>query len=311
MSTAIKVGIVTPAFFYVPYWAAADKGWYREAGLDVEVIDLGGIDAVTAELKAGRIHVGVGSPEHVIHDVEAGGELRMVGGNVNRLTHSLIARPGIERLEDLRGRQLGVSALSGGTSSLFVDILERVGLRYPGDYTMVEAGPVIPRHAQLMSGEIDAGMQTDPHNYLAEDAGLSNLGPVSQWIPYFQFTSVNVRQDWAAAHGEALTSFLAASIRGSQWMFSSEEGAAAFARERMGIEDRYARRAWRDHVESDAVPVDLHLDDRSIQTAIAMIRRDRSSVHRIPEHAPSQRYVAGSYLREAQRRLGLPERVLV
>jgi len=34
-------------------------------------------------------------------------------------------------------------------------------------------------------------------------------------------------------------------------------------------------------------------------------------MHRIPEHAPSERYVAGSYLREAQQRLGLPERVLV
>ncbi|MDB5966025.1 MAG: ABC-type nitrate/sulfonate/bicarbonate transport system periplasmic component-like protein, partial [Polaromonas sp.] len=65
----------------------------------------------------------------------------------------------------MRGKTIGVSALSGGTSSLFVDILERAGLHYPGDYTMVEAGPVPPRHEQLMNRIIDAGMQTDPHNY--------------------------------------------------------------------------------------------------------------------------------------------------
>ena len=37
----IRVGIVTPAFFYVPYGAGVDKRWYAETGPDVEVLDLG------------------------------------------------------------------------------------------------------------------------------------------------------------------------------------------------------------------------------------------------------------------------------
>ncbi len=308
MKQKLRVGIVTPAFFYVPFWAACDKGWYAQAGLDVEVIDVGGIDGVTHKLKTGELEIGVGSPEHVIHDVEAGGLLRMVGGNVNRLTHSLIAQPEIKQLSDLRGKVLGVSALSGGTSSLFMDILEKsAGLRYPEDYTMVEAGPVPPRHHKLLRREIDACMQTDPHNYLAEDAGLSNLGAVVDWIPYFQFTSINVHQKWARNHREALITFLEVSIRASQWTFADRVGAVSLAVEKMGIQEDYANRAWEDHADIGALPQDLHLNNKSIQTAIEMMRRDRSAKHTIAAHTPSDKYADASYLREAQQRAGVPE----
>lgn len=308
MAERLQLGIVVPAFFYVPYWAADERGFYRDAGLEVEITSFGGIDAVTKALKDGAIDVGIGSPEHVIHDVEAGGQLRMVGGNVNRLTHDLIAQPEIKRLEDLRGKVIGVSALSGGTSSLFIEILKGVGLNHPGDYEIVEAGVVPPRHDKLMRREIDAGMQTDPHNYIAVDAGLSNLGAVSDWIPYFQFNSVNARLDWAQRNSERLVKFLAASIQASQWMARNEEDAVALAQRRMGVEERYARRAWHDHVEGDALPLDLHLNARSIETVIDMIRKDRSASFRVAEQSTPDRYVDISFLREAQRRAGVPDR---
>ena len=311
MGEQLRLGIVVPAFFYVPYWAGEERGFYRDAGLEVEITSFGGIDSVTKALKDGAIDVGVGSPEHVIHDVEAGGQLRMVGGNVNRLTHDLIAQPEIKRLEDLKGKVIGVSAFSGGTSSLFIEILKGVGLNYPGDYEIVEAGVVPPRHEKLMRREIDAGMQTDPHNYIAVDAGLSNLGAVSDWIPYFQFTSVNVRLDWAQGHADQLVRFLAASIQASQWMAQNEEAAVALAQRRMAVEERYARRAWHDHVDGDALPLDLHLNARSIETAMDMIRKDRGASFRISEQSAPERYVDAGFLREAQRRANVPVRPIV
>lgn len=310
MTEHVHLGIVVPAFFYLPYWAAEQQGFFRESGLEVEITTFGGIDPVTAALQQGAIQVGIGSPEHVIHDVEAGGQLRMVGGNVNRLTHDLIAQPEIKRLEDLRGKTIGVSALSGGTSSLFIEILKGVGL-HPGDYTLVAAGVVPPRHGMLMRREIDAGMQTDPHNYIAVDAGLSNLGPVSQWIPYFQFTSVNIRLDWARQNSDMLIRFLAASIRGSQWLAANEDEAVSLAQERMDVEERYARRAWHDHVDGDTLPLDLHLNARSIETAVAMIRKDRTAAFSIAEDATPEKYIDVDFLREAQKLAGVPERTLV
>jgi len=308
MNTALHVGIVVPAFFYVPYWAAHENGCYQELGLDVKFTVYGGIDPLTKALKTAQVDIGIGSPEHVIHDIEAGGELRMVGGNVNRLTHSLITQPEIKTLKDLRGKTLGVSALSGGTSSLFIDILEREGLRHPEDYTIVEAGVVPPRHERLLDRKIDAAMQTDPHNYMAEDAGFNNLGPVSQWIPYFQFNSVNVRSSWAQANSETLIRFLQGSIQASQWLFENRDASIAIAEKHMKIDRRYLERAWQDHVSGEALPSDLRLERQSIETALEMMRRDRNV--QVSKDSQPEKYVEASYLAEAQRRAGVAERPL-
>ncbi len=305
----LRIGIVVPAFFYVPYWLAQARGWYREFGLDAEVVDVGGITEVTKALKTGDLHVGIGSPEHVIHDVAAGGDLRMFGGNVNRLTHSLIVQPEIERIEDLRGKTIGVSALNAGTSSLFIDLLARHGL-HEGDYKVIGGVVVPPRHEMLLRREIDAGMQTDPHNYMAEDAGLRNLGPVSDWIPHFQFTSVNARQSWVDAHPQEMLGFLRATLRGSALMMKDADAAIEVAAGHQLMDRRYLHRAWEDHV-SGAVPADLHLDRRSIAADVEMMRRDRSSSLAIPADDDVTRYVSLDLLAQAQAAEGIPERTLV
>jgi NitT/TauT family transport system substrate-binding protein len=307
---ALNVGLVVPAFFYVPYWAAHDLDFYREQGLHVKFVVFGGIDPLTKALKDGAIDVGIGSPEHVIHDVEAGGDLCMIAGNVNRLTHSLIAQPEIKRLEDLRGKTIGVSALSAGTSSLFTDILARVGL-HPGDYHVVEAGVVPPRHHRLLERSIDAAMQTDPHNYMAEDAGFTNLGAVSDWIPYFQFTSVNVNRTWATDNNDVLVRFLAASIQGSRWMFENQQGAVEVAARRMEVDHKYLERAWKDHVDGFAVPIDLRLEARSIEIALEMIRRDRTASVQVAGDAGFAKYIDTRFLREAQRLAGVDEVLVI
>ena len=304
----LRVAIVAEAFFYVPYWAAQRQGWYRDRGLDVEIVNLDGIVEVTHALKRGEIQIGIGSPEHVIHDTEAGGDLRMFGGNVNVLTHSLIVQPEIQRIEDLRGKVIGVSALNAGTSSLFIDIMDKHGLK-PGDYTVVAAGTVPPRHDKLLRREIDAAMQTDPHNYMAEDAGLNNLGLVANWIPHFQFTSVNARLSWARDHRDAMVDFLRASLRGSALMFDDPQAAVEIAADHQLMDRKYLRRAWEDHT-TGAVPRDLHLDSRSIRTAMEMMRRDRSRAAPIADDAQPGKYVAAEFLAQAQALEGLPVHVL-
>jgi NitT/TauT family transport system substrate-binding protein len=262
-------------------------------------------------LKEGDVEIGIHSAEHVIHDVEEGGSLRMIAGNGNTLTHYLIAQPEIKTLQDLRGKVIGVSTLSAGTSSLFVDILERAGLNYPGDYTMIESGPVPPRHDQLINWEIDAGMQTDPHNYMAEDLGFSNLGLVSDWIPYFQFVSLNAKLEWAEKNRSQLVAFLSVCIRASRWVFENREESIDIASEKIGIERRYAERAWEDYGSMKAMPLDLHLNAKSIQTCMDMITRDRSGKHAIATTSTPSDYLDTTFLQEAQALAGVPEQLLV
>lgn len=303
----VRFGIVIEAMHHLPIWAAVKNGWFRDRGLDVELSVMHGIDEVTSALKARTIDLCVGSPEHVIEDVEQGGSLRIVGGNVSRPTHYLIVQPEITSLQELAGKVLGVSALTGGTSSLFVDVLGQIGLDQ-SRYKIVATGVVPPRHVKLLSREIDAAMQTDPHNYIAEDAGLGNLGPVSQWIPYVMFSSFNVNLDWSETYGSTLTRTLAATIEASQWLYGQRSAAVDLASAWMGIERRYAERAWDDLVGGECIPSDLHVKRASLQKTLDLMERDRGIAFG-PSVAP-QKYVKLDYLEAAQRSLGLPVRAL-
>ncbi len=311
MSETIRVGLVTDGFFFTPFYAGVDLGFFEQAGLQVENVVLGGIDQVTSALKSGEIQVGVGSPEHVIIDVEGGGDLRMIAGALNKLTHSLIVQPEITSLRDLRGKVLGVSALSAGTSSLFRSILSDVGLNYPGDYEIVEAGAVPPRHEKLLAREIDAAMQTDPHNYLAEDIGLGNLGLLANWIPFFNFTSVHVDRNWASAHEREVIDLLKAVLRTSEWMYENKAAAVDVAAAHMDIERRYIERAWSDYTTLEAVPRDLRLLRPSIQTALDIMREYRSEDSSIDPTSTVERYVDTHYLEQAQREFGIDVAALV
>lgn len=307
----LRVGMVTNGLFDVPYWGALERGWFIEEGLDVEFVVTGGIDTETKALLAGDLQIGIGSTEHVIQSVEEGGPLRIFAGNINKLTHSLIVQPGITCLEELRGRTIGVSALSAGTSSVFLDMLERVGLIYPDDYTIVEVGAVPPRHALLLDGTIDAAMQTDPHNYMAEDAGLGNLGPVTDWVPEFQFASINARHDWATTNAEALRAFLRVALRGSEWMYKDPRGAVEIAHIYMEVPTPYLERAVKDNQELQAIPRDLRVLRAGVNVCLSMMGRDRTHQVVLTEGAAPERYVDQGPLAQAQGDLGLPEAMLV
>lgn len=303
MADKLRVGIVTPAFFYVPFWAGVRGGQYAAQGLEVEVLDMYSINNVTDALLAGKIEIGVGSPEHVIANVEAGGPLRMVAGNVNRPTHHLIAQARFKTREDLRGATIGVSALNAGTSSFFFTMLGKAGLHYPEDYTLVEAGPVPPRHTALQQGTIDAALQTDPHNYMAVDEGFTNLGAAIDDIPYFQFTSINIVQSWAEANHDTLVRFLTATLQTTEAMFADEDGAVAIAMAEMNLPEHYARRAWADHTTGEPVPRDLRVGETSVRMAAEMMRQGRAAA--FEGDIRPDRYVDQNYLAAAQAALGL------
>ncbi|MGE4218869.1 MAG: diguanylate cyclase [Alphaproteobacteria bacterium] len=98
-------------FQFAGYYAAQEKGYFREAGLDVALVEgSGSIDPV-AEVLSGRAEFGVGSSELVIHRSEG----KPVVALAVILQHSpfvLVARqgPDVTSIHDLIGRRVMVES---------------------------------------------------------------------------------------------------------------------------------------------------------------------------------------------------------
>lgn len=287
--TALKVGMVSRTFFYVPFWAAQRQGFFAQEGLRVE----------------GTIFnsVSVATPEGVIQDVETGGQLRIVAGNANKLTHFLIALKKHRRIEDLKGGALGVASVDEGTAFIMHEMMAKHGLKYPGDYTLRAVGGAPARWKALQEGTIDAGLQAIPFNYIAEDAGYPNLGDATAYVPEYQFTTINVRRDWSASHTDALVRFLKALIRGTQWMYANKEAAVGLTAEETRISRPYAERGWQYFTARQILPVDLDVSRRGMEKVIEVMGR-AGSIRVAPDTRP-EKYLDLSFLRQAREAVGL------
>ena len=290
---------VSRNYFNLPIWIAQHQGMLADEGLDVAIELYEGVDEVTNRLRDGRAQIGYGITEHVVLDSEAGGFLEIVGGNVNRLPFSLITSKNIRTVEDLRGKTVGVSSIEAGSSSLVMKLLAARGLHYPGDYKMRAVGPILARWEMLQSGEIDAGLQGAPLNYIAIDQGFGSICEPRQEVPDFQFTSLNVDKRWAEANADIMHRFMRAFVRAHHFFFESRNGVTAIAMAETGIAENYAKRAWDEYTTDEIFPRDGDANDAAVQALIEISSLIRAVPNRTKSSASD--YINRSYPHAAQR----------
>ncbi|CAH0447530.1 hypothetical protein LMG10661_03597 [Ralstonia syzygii subsp. syzygii] len=155
----------TAKMIYLPATLAQRLGYFRDEGLDVELLSQpAGVDA-ESELLTGYAQGVIGFYDHTIDLQTKGKEVRAivifshVPGEAEVVSTRLPAT--VQSLRDLHGRTLGVTGLGSSTSFLTRHLMALQGLG-PGEYTMLPVGAEHSFVSALRSGRIDAGMTTDP-----------------------------------------------------------------------------------------------------------------------------------------------------
>jgi ABC-type nitrate/sulfonate/bicarbonate transport system substrate-binding protein len=297
--TKLTFTAVSRNYFNLPIWIAQHRGLFEAEGLDVAIELYEGVDEVTHRIRDGRAQLGYGITEHVVLDSEAGGFLEIVGGNVNKLPFSFVTGKNIRTVEDLRGKTVGVSSIEAGSSSLVMKLLSARGLEYPRDYAMRAVGPILARWELLQSGEIDAGLQGAPLNYMAIDQGFPSLCEPRQEVPDFQFTSLNVDSRWASANRDTMRKFMRAFVRAHHWFFANRAGVTPIAMAETGITENYAERAWDEYTTDTIFPRDGDASNAAVQALIEISSLIRAVPNRVKSSAAD--YINRGYLHEAQR----------
>lgn len=212
-------------FNWLPVFVAQQLGIFARHGLEVELRRMGSVDKATAAVRAGEADLAITPPEGAIADAVGGGGLRVLAGNVNRLPLTLIANPRFKRIEDLKGAVLGTSSLTEGTAIYTREMLLQHGLAAQ-DYEFAVVGVHPARWKALQEGTIDAAVQLIPLNFVAIDAGYSDLGEVSDYIPEIVFTALIGDQAWVAENQDKLVAFLRALMEATATLYDSPDDEA-------------------------------------------------------------------------------------
>jgi ABC-type nitrate/sulfonate/bicarbonate transport system substrate-binding protein len=267
MPDKISIGYVSKTFFNMPMWIAAERGYFADQRIEIATTMFGNASQ-EPPLLDGTFHVVIGSPEMAMQNAAAGGPLRIIAGNASKLVHSLIARAPFKRIEDLRDATIGILNTKEGTFFSLRTMLAAHGLNYPADYKLKDTGGVPPRHKALLEGTIDAGLQSIPWSYVAEDAGMNNLGNVIDYVPDWQFVSMNANRDWVAANLDLLTRFLRAILRGTDWLYDNRAGAAQIAARELPAPLHHAERAWDHFTGTGTLPRDASINLKGLRFVI-------------------------------------------
>jgi NitT/TauT family transport system substrate-binding protein/sulfonate transport system substrate-binding protein len=168
-----------------PPWFAHVGGIFKKNGLEVEVIATpSGVEGMNA-LIAGEVQFLQISGGTTVSAALGGGDVTIIGTTVDTLIQSLVARPEIEKAEQLRGKILGITRF--GTS---IDTGARIALRHFGlvpekDVAIVQIGGMESIVPAMQANRVQAGILSYPSITQAKKLGHHTLLDIaSLGIPY-------------------------------------------------------------------------------------------------------------------------------
>lgn len=210
---------------------ALDRGWFKEAGLDVTMVRGYGGNRTANELDQGQFEIGYVDPISLALNRANGGKIRLVGAINTRWPAGIcyVAKGQRKSLDDLRGLQLG-----GGSASPVHNVvpawLEMNGK--PKDFVrLLRMDPAVV-DASLVEGKIDLAECWRASNRSVVKKQAKAAGVDIAWLEYGDLgldaygSGFAAREDMIAKKPDAIRKFLQASYRGYEFARSNPDEAA-------------------------------------------------------------------------------------
>ncbi len=172
-ATTVRVAVPTLSMVVIAFTAAKERGYYRDEGLDVDLVQMRDTLGISA-LIGGNVEFA---------SMSGAGMTAMVGGVPLRFVYSTFFRPmfwlyaksDVADVKALRGKRIGVTGLGSGPDNLLREKLKQNGIEGGRDATILALGLPATLATALRNGIVDAGMISPPFNFAVRDAGFREL----------------------------------------------------------------------------------------------------------------------------------------
>src|SRR5918995_5588076 len=188
-----------------PMWVGVDRGLFRKHGVDPRVLQTRSGPIMMATLASGGAPLVWAAPTSAISAALGGMKLGCFAVGNDRIPRELIARKGIESLEDLRGKTFGVQSIGGGFWLATMAVLNgleidpekyKLNMRVIGDTGTVTQA--------LTTGNIDAAVVPYSFADMAKRAGARSLADAGTLKLVYQGTGICALRDAAAVNNETM-----------------------------------------------------------------------------------------------------------
>ncbi|HEX9453197.1 MAG TPA: ABC transporter substrate-binding protein [Candidatus Binatia bacterium] len=169
----IRIGMPSLSLSFIAPQVAYAKGFFREEGIDVEIIRIAtnvGLVAVTTKEIGYTTAVGAALRAGV-----KGLPIKVVTYFNGRPLHVLVAKREFKSVGELRGKVIGFAGYGDSTEFMLRAMFRPAGMELEKDVQAFQVSGSGQRLQALLSGKLDAAIVPPPFNFEAENKGFVRL----------------------------------------------------------------------------------------------------------------------------------------
>ena len=277
---------------------AIERGFFRDAGLDVKLLSIKCDVAVTALLTGDLQASGcVGSASRFIASQNV--PVRTVIWLFKKPTFYVVARPDIKSAADLRGKTIGISSFGSDTDLSMKIFAQSARLDPEKDMKRIVAGSTSIRLQGLKAGSLDATTLSPPFNVYAEQMGLRVLAYVGDFLEFPQ-SGFTVSEATLKSRREVIRRLLRGTLRGLQFSLKNRTETVRFIARDYKLQEPIA-----DKVYASLLPA-MSENGLATDRGLKVIVETLGTAVGKNVDFPPERLVDYSLLREVQKEMGLP-----
>lgn len=231
----VRFAVSTIAITELPFKIAQLKGFYRQEGLDLEMILIRGAVGVQA-LVGGSVDYSSASGALIAAGVRGLG-VKLIFLVSSKPQFDLVSQPQIRSIQQLKGKVLGISSRGGAVDLLTQLILTKNGLTPNKDATLLVVGSPEEMVISLKAGLVSAALFTPPRQLILYREGFNQLAYSGDYMPTYPTGGIGVTKEKIKKEPAEVLSFIKASLKGLQFYKQNRPESVEIVSQYLGIKE--------------------------------------------------------------------------
>jgi len=291
-----RIAVTNPNMSFLPSGVALKKGFFKDEGLEVEIIRMNVPTIITA-LVTGDIGYTLlfGS---VVRGALRGMPLRALASLLDGSTHALVAKPEYKSGKELKGKTVGIGNFGGTDEVAGRMMLKSFGLDTEKDLKFIALGPDRARLAALKEGLVDVAVIAPPADALGRQMGFNVLLRAYE-VFSFPFIGVGANLKTIKEKPEEVKKVVKALVRANRFIREDKEGAVRVLMEWGKVEREHAVASY------DSSWKVFSPDGNIPQEGLRMVVEQAKAELKLTREIPFNEIIDLAPLRAAQKELGI------
>ncbi len=263
----LRSAYTTIAANVAPIWMAQEGGYFREQGLEVELIHTDAGAPLLAALSNRELDIVSAGGTSLVLGYLQGMDIQIIGSTANKIDTIVFVRPEIQTIDDLRGKTIGVTNLKAITDTAVRLAAKRVGLQPDVDIFTRRTGGLAESLAAIETGVLDGASLSVPVIFEARRRGYREMFNVAQMDVAYLTSGIGSTKRVLNERPELAVPFLRAIAQGVARLKTDRDFAIQVLSQYTRLEDLDLVGATVDHARP-LWPSDPYPEPHAIQTVL-------------------------------------------